>query len=60
MQAQPALADGDDPGWARELVLDVAEGMAGSAFAAVTNKYCARCPVRTSCPVQDDGRAVTS
>jgi superfamily I DNA/RNA helicase/RecB family exonuclease len=60
VQAQPALADGDDPGWARELVLDVAEGMAGSAFAAVTNRYCTRCPVRTSCPVQDDGRAVTS
>jgi len=60
VQAQPALADGGDPGWARELVLDVAEGMAGSAFAAVSNRYCPRCPVRTSCPVQDDGRAVTS
>jgi superfamily I DNA/RNA helicase/RecB family exonuclease len=60
VQAQPALSDGDAPGWARELVLEVAEGMAGSAFAAVSNKYCPRCPVRTSCPVQDDGRPVTS
>jgi superfamily I DNA/RNA helicase/RecB family exonuclease len=60
VQAQPALADGDDPGWARELVLEVAEGMAGSAFTAVSNKYCPRCPVRTSCPVQDEGRTVTS
>jgi superfamily I DNA/RNA helicase/RecB family exonuclease len=60
VQAQPALADGGDPGWAQELVLDVAEGMAGSAFDAVSNRYCTRCPVRTSCPVQDDGRAVTS
>ena len=50
----------DDPGWARTLVLEVAEGMAGSAFRAVDNRYCAMCPVRTSCPVQDDGRAVTS
>ena len=40
-------------------VLEVAEGMAGSAFTAVENRYCAMCPVRTSCPVQDDGRAVT-
>jgi ATP-dependent exoDNAse (exonuclease V) beta subunit len=59
VQAQPPLAEGDDPGWARELVLEVAEGMAGSAFRAVENRYCAMCPVRTSCPVQDEGRAVT-
>ena len=60
VQTQPALADADDPGWARDLVLEVAEGMAGSAFEAVDNKYCTRCPVRTSCPVQDDGRQVTA
>ena len=53
------MAGDDDPGWARSLVLEVAEGMAGSAFRAVENRYCAMCPVRTSCPVQDDGRAVT-
>jgi RecB family exonuclease len=60
VQAQPPLAGADDPGWAGDLVLAVAEGMAGSAFQAVDNKYCTRCPVRTSCPVQDDGRQVTS
>jgi superfamily I DNA/RNA helicase/RecB family exonuclease len=59
-QAQGALGDADDPGWARDLVLDVAEGMAGSAFRAVDNRYCTMCPVRTSCPVQDEGRTVTS
>ncbi|MGH8895118.1 MAG: RecB family exonuclease, partial [Actinomycetes bacterium] len=59
VQAQPALADHDDPDWARALVLDVAEGMAGSAFRAVDNRYCGVCPVRTSCPVQDEGRQVT-
>jgi hypothetical protein len=42
------------------MVLEVAEGMAGSAFRAVENRYCAMCPVRTSCPVQDEGRQVTS
>jgi RecB family exonuclease len=60
VQGQPALADGGDPGWARDLVLEVAEGMAGSAFRAVENRYCQMCPVRSSCPVQDEGRAVTS
>jgi hypothetical protein len=34
--------------------------MAGSAFRAIDNDLCKRCPVRTSCPVQDDGRMVTS
>jgi superfamily I DNA/RNA helicase/RecB family exonuclease len=60
VQSQPPISAGDDPGWARRLVLEVAEGMAGSAFRAVENRYCTRCPVRTSCPVQDDGRAITS
>jgi ATP-dependent exoDNAse (exonuclease V) beta subunit len=60
VQVQVPLSEGEDPGWARTLVLEVAEGMAGSAFTAVENRYCAMCPVRTSCPVQDDGRAVTS
>ena len=59
VQPQAPVAGDDDPGWARSLVLEVAEGMAGSAFRAVENRYCAMCPVRTSCPVQDDGRAVT-
>ncbi|HEX6937412.1 MAG TPA: PD-(D/E)XK nuclease family protein, partial [Actinomycetes bacterium] len=60
VQAQAALADADNPGWARDMVLEVAEGMAGSVFSAVENRYCAMCPVRTSCPVQDDGRVVTT
>ena len=59
VQQQAPLAGDDDPRWARTLVLEVAEGMAGSAFQAVENRYCGMCPVRTSCPVQDDGRAVT-
>jgi superfamily I DNA/RNA helicase/RecB family exonuclease len=60
VQQQPPLADGDEPDWARRLVLEVADGMAGSAFSAVENKYCGVCPVRTSCPVQEDGRTVTA
>jgi RecB family exonuclease len=59
-QQQPPLSTYADPGWARRLVVDVAEGMAGSVFRAVDNDLCTRCPVRTSCPVQDEGRPVTS
>jgi ATP-dependent exoDNAse (exonuclease V) beta subunit len=59
-QAQDALSTYPDPTWARRLVTDAAEGMAGSAFRAVDNDLCKQCPVRTSCPVQDDGRTVTS
>jgi ATP-dependent exoDNAse (exonuclease V) beta subunit len=59
VQAQQPLAEADDPHWARRVVLEVAEGMAGSAFSAVDNRYCGQCPVRTSCPVQQDGRTVT-
>ncbi|HZI97992.1 MAG TPA: ATP-dependent DNA helicase [Actinomycetales bacterium] len=57
-QQQRALADADDPTWARELVLDVADGMAGAAFHAVDNDLCRRCPVRSACPVQPEGRQV--
>ena len=59
-QRQPALGDGDDPSWARRVVLDVADGMAGAAFHAVDNDLCRRCPVRAACPVQPEGRQVGS
>jgi RecB family exonuclease len=59
-QRQESLSDYPDPDWARRLVTEAAEGMAGSAFRAMDNDLCTRCPVRTSCPVQDDGRMVTS
>jgi superfamily I DNA/RNA helicase/RecB family exonuclease len=48
VQQQAPVAGDADPGWARSLVLEVAEGMAGSAFHAVENRYCGMCPVRTS------------
>jgi superfamily I DNA/RNA helicase/RecB family exonuclease len=51
-QRQPPLTESEDPAWAERLVLDTAEGMAGSAFAAVEQQHCRVCPVRTSCPIQ--------
>jgi len=59
-QRQEPLSSYPDPDWARQLVTDAAVGMAGSAFQAMDNDLCNRCPVRTSCPVQDDGRTVIS
>jgi superfamily I DNA/RNA helicase/RecB family exonuclease len=59
-QRQEALSSAPDPDWARRLVTDAAVGMAGSAFRAMDNDLCKMCPVRTSCPVQDEGRTVTS
>jgi hypothetical protein len=48
-----------DPGWARALVEQAADGMGGAAFRAVRGSGCRACPVRTSCPAQDTGRQVT-
>ena len=57
-QRQRALADADDPGWARQRVLEVADGMAGATFDAVANSLCRTCPARAACPVQPEGRQV--
>jgi RecB family exonuclease len=54
VQRQDPL-DGDDS-WAHELVRRCADGMAGAVFDAVENDLCRVCPVRTSCPVQREGR----
>jgi RecB family exonuclease len=59
VQRQQPLSAYPDPGWAEQLVLGVADGMAGSAFRAMTNELCDRCPVRTACPVRDEGAQVT-
>lgn len=49
---------------AREHWLDairaVAAATVGPSFTARENPDCARCPVRTSCPLSDSGRQVTS
>ncbi len=58
-QLQPALADDDDPDWARALVERVVQGMSGSDFPATVNEHCARtCAVRASCPAWPEGESV--
>jgi RecB family exonuclease len=58
IQEQPALAEDDDPLWARRLVETVADGMAAARFAATVNPMCRMCSVRRSCPIQLEGRQV--
>lgn len=59
IQPQLPLSEDDDPTWARELIRDVGSGMAGSTFAARMNDGCRHCPVRSCCPVHDEGGQVT-
>ncbi len=55
---QPPLAEQDDPGWGERLVVETAEGMAGSGFVAVVGEWCKFCPVRSSCPAQPEGDTI--
>jgi superfamily I DNA/RNA helicase/RecB family exonuclease len=55
VQSQPALPDDGDPEWSGRLVAEVGEGMSGTVFEARANDGCRTCPVRTSCPIHDEG-----
>ncbi|MEU4231792.1 ATP-dependent DNA helicase [Nonomuraea sp. NPDC026600] len=57
-QAQGALADDKNPGWAKDLVDTVAIGMSGPFFQAKVNDGCRTCAARSSCPVNDNGGQV--
>ncbi|WP_328593905.1 ATP-dependent helicase [Actinomadura macrotermitis] len=54
-QEQPPVAEDPDPEWPKKLVEIVATGMASEVFQARVNEKCRSCPVRSCCPVQDEG-----
>jgi CRISPR/Cas system-associated exonuclease Cas4 (RecB family) len=58
VQQQRPLAGDEDPGWARNLLDQVADGMAGANFPAKSNSMCRMCALRRSCPLQNEGRQV--
>jgi len=58
-QAQVPLAQFDEPGWVAAEVKRIAEVLRGNSVTAQPGKSCSRCPVRSCCPAQDDGRQVT-
>jgi superfamily I DNA/RNA helicase/RecB family exonuclease len=60
VQRQGPLGDAENPRWALELVERCADGMAGAVFHAQDNDLCLKCPVRTSCPLRDEGQQVVS
>ncbi|MDH2429817.1 ATP-dependent DNA helicase [Sphaerisporangium sp. TRM90804] len=57
-QRQGALGDDAQPGWAREMVDNVATGMAAGVFTARVNDGCRTCAAKASCPVNDSGGQV--
>jgi RecB family exonuclease len=64
LKRQPPLPDPDaepdgEPSWARALLDRVSDGMARAEYVAQQGPHCRNCPVRTSCPVQPEGRVVT-
>jgi superfamily I DNA/RNA helicase/RecB family exonuclease len=59
VQRQGALAEDDEPSWAKDLVETVAAGMAGPVFEARVNPGCRTCPVASCCPVNPEGEQVT-
>jgi hypothetical protein len=40
------------------LVAETADGMAGARFAATVGPWCDRCAVRSSCPIQPEGKTL--
>ena len=58
VRQQPALTPEGAVLW-RRTVREAAQRLASSVSVAQENRYCERCPVRTSCPLQPEGRAVT-
>jgi superfamily I DNA/RNA helicase/RecB family exonuclease len=57
--AQGPLGESENPDWARELVADTANRMAGPVFEARSTSKCDTCSVRHCCPIADEGRQVT-
>ncbi|PZS20837.1 MAG: ATP-dependent helicase [Pseudonocardiales bacterium] len=59
-QRQGPLAESDDPDWIAEQVRYVAARLRGSAFTATIGTDCRSCDAVASCPLQAEGRQVTT
>ena len=58
LQSQEPLRSDEEPQWADQLVHETAEGMAAATFTATVGEACQFCAVRSSCPVQPEGRVI--
>jgi len=57
-QVQQPLTEQEDPDWVQAELAGIARALRGAVVLARPGKSCDRCPVRSSCPVHDDGRQV--
>ncbi|MBX6767626.1 MAG: PD-(D/E)XK nuclease family protein, partial [Actinomadura rubrobrunea] len=57
-QTQPPPTEDPEPDWPKKLVDLVAAGMASDVFQARANDKCRTCPVRSCCPVHEEGGQV--
>ena len=51
LQVQDSLDRDPEPGWAENLLAQVAEGMAADRFEARLSESCRTCPAADSCPL---------
>jgi RecB family exonuclease len=58
LQEQGPLLDDPEPEWARALVEQTAEAMAGAEFTATVGSWCSQCRLKGSCPAQPEGRVL--
>jgi superfamily I DNA/RNA helicase/RecB family exonuclease len=58
VQAQPPLPD--SPTWVEELLDTAVRRVLGESFPPTPHDRCPRCPFRSCCPAQPDGRQVVS
>lgn len=58
LRSQEALSAGQQRAWADQLT-SLAEQARGPGLVARSGRHCDRCPVRSSCPVQPEGRQIT-
>ncbi|GAA2515921.1 superfamily I DNA/RNA helicase [Rarobacter incanus] len=59
IRTQRALADFPDPSWAERMIAQAGSIMAAGQLWARPGAVCRSCPIRTSCPVMDQGRQLT-
>ncbi|SEF84948.1 Superfamily I DNA or RNA helicase [Thermomonospora echinospora] len=59
-QEQPPPVEDPDPEWPKRLIELVATGMGSEVFQARVNDKCRTCPVKSCCPVHDEGGQVGS
>lgn len=57
LRDQPPITNREE-NWAKDLVKETVGVMRSNTFTAVPNTMCSMCPVRRSCPIQNEGQHV--